>query len=226
MAGRLRGRAALDVLTFTRAALACYFTFIAVFYTAKLMALRARTGRRHADRGRPGTTQWLGHTLFIVLRGTIWLICMARVVAPDLDIWLLPLPEITGPVTAVLGLCLLAGSLGGVVYVHTYLGEAWRSGVAASGPSVLITTGPYSRVRHPLFLAVAAGQLGFFLAVPSLFSLGCLGLGLIALVVQGRYEERRMDARFGAAWRAYAGRTPAIWPAGASAVSTGGVPEG
>jgi protein-S-isoprenylcysteine O-methyltransferase Ste14 len=216
----------LDVMTFGRAALACYFTFIAVFYTAKLMALRARTGRRHADAGAPGTAQWVSHRLFVVLRGAIWLLCVARVAAPDLDRWLGPIDALSHPAVIAAGLGLLLVSLSGVVYVHSYLGDAWRSGVGASGPTMLITTGPYAQVRHPLFLAVAVGQLGFFLALPSLFALACLALGLTVLLLQGRYEERRMEERFGAAWRSYAERTSAIWPPGGPGLPSGGVREG
>jgi protein-S-isoprenylcysteine O-methyltransferase Ste14 len=202
----------LDVLTFSRAALACYFTFIAVFYTAKLMALRARTGRRHADVGEAGTAQWLGHRLFVVARVAIWALCVARVFDPAVDAWLGPVAFLQRPAAILAGLALLTGSLAGIAYVHSYLGDAWRSGVGPAGPTVLVTSGPYARMRHPLFAAVALGQLGFFLALPSLFTLACLGLGLAVLLLQGRYEERRMDERFGAAWRGYASRTPAIWP--------------
>jgi hypothetical protein len=47
-------------MAFGRAVLACYFTFIAVYYTAKLLALRARTGLSHAelgDRARPNMSR-------------------------------------------------------------------------------------------------------------------------------------------------------------------------
>ncbi len=214
------------MMTFARAALACYFTFIAVFYTAKLMALRARTGRRHADVGAAGTAQWVSHRLFAVLRAAIWLFCVARVAQPELDGWILPIERLAAVPVIAAGLGLLLVSLAGVVYVHSYLGEAWRSGVAASGPAALITTGPYAQVRHPLFLAIGLGQVGFFLSLPSLFSLACLALGVAALVLQGRYEERRMAERFGGAWRAYAARTPAVWPMGGPGLPTGGVREG
>ncbi|WP_240539823.1 methyltransferase family protein [Salinarimonas soli] len=212
------------MLTFTRAALACYFTFIAVFYTAKLMALRARTGRRHAERGRAGTAQWFGHTLFIVLRAGIWAICLARVAAPGIDGWFGPLLPITTAPVAGLGLAFLAASLGGVVYIHSFLGEAWRSGVGAGRPAALVTGGPYARVRHPLFVAVGTGQIGFVLAWPSLFSLACLGLGITSLIVQAQYEERHMEAWFGPAWRSYANRTPAFWPPSGPGQAGDGVP--
>jgi protein-S-isoprenylcysteine O-methyltransferase Ste14 len=67
-------------------------------------------------------------------------------------------------------------------------------------------------MRHPLFAAIALGQIGFFLAVPSLFSLTCLLVGVGVLSVQARFEEVRMGERFGGAWRDYAARVPALIP--------------
>jgi len=199
-------------MDFGRAALACYFSFIAVFYAAKLMALRARTGRRHADRGSPGTAQHLGHSVFGVLRLVIWSLCVVRTFEPGLDPWLIPFAALTKPGVVLAGLALLVVSLGLIVYVHTYLGDAWRSGVGPAGPSALITTGPYAVTRHPLFLGIAIGQAGFFLALPSAFSLLCLAVGLAVLWRQAAFEEGQMEARFGDTWRDYARRVPPLLP--------------
>lgn len=199
-------------MDFGRAALACYFTFIAVFYTAKLLALRARTGTSHADYGGPGTPQYVGHRLFGVFRLSIWGLCMARVFWPEIDAALLPFAALTGPASLASGLSLLLVSLGLTIYTHSYMGEAWRSGVAPKGPEHLITGGPFGRMRHPLFAAIAIGQVGFFFALPSAFSLTCLLIGLAVLIVQARFEEQRMAVAFGQAWRDYVRAVPAIIP--------------
>ncbi len=199
-------------MEFGRASLACYFTFIAVYYTAKLLALRAKTGSSHADFGGPGTAQYIAHRLFRIFRATIWALCVARVAWPDIDRLLVPFEGMTGPAALATGLSLLLVSLALTVYVHSYMGEAWRSGVAPTGPQHLVTIGPFSHLRHPLFTAIAIGQLGFFLALPSLFSLLCLGVGITVLVVQARYEEQRMEVSFGQEWRDYAKAVPAIIP--------------
>lgn len=202
----------MDFLDFGRAALACYFTFIAVFYTAKLLALRARTGVPHADYGGRGTPQYVGHRLFGVFRLSIWLLCVARVFAPGIDRWLVPFTAMTGVGSLSLGLSLLLVSFGLTVYIHSYMGEAWRSGVPPGGPEHLLETGPFGRMRHPLFVAIAIGQAGFFFALPSLFSLACLVIGVLVLVAQARFEEERMAAAFGPRWADYAARVPAVIP--------------
>ena len=55
------------------------------------------------------------------------------------------------------------------------------------------------------------GQLGLFLAVPSLFTLACLLLGAGTLLHQARLEEAQLAERFPEAFAAYAARVPA-WP--------------
>jgi protein-S-isoprenylcysteine O-methyltransferase Ste14 len=202
----------LDFMAFGRAVLACYFTFIAVYYTAKLLALRARTGLSHAELGDRGTAQYVAQRLFRVFRAVIWALCVARVFWPEVDRALVPFEAMTGPASLATGLSLLLVCLALTVYVHSYMGEAWRSGVASAGPQHLITAGPFQHLRHPLFTAIAIGQAGFFLALPSLFSLVCLVVGVSVLVVQARFEEQRMAIVFGQDWRDYAAAVPAIIP--------------
>lgn len=201
-------------LDFVRAALACYFTFVAVFYTAKLLALKASTGKSYADPGPRGTLQYVAHRTFVIFRLLIWAICIARVALPAIDYWLVPFLALYTIPVAALGLAFLVASISAVVYVHTYMGAAWRSGVGRDGPTMLITDGPFGVIRHPLFAAIGLGQIGFFLAFPSLFSLICLVVGIVALVVQARYEEQQMERAFEDRWRAYARAVPALIPRG------------
>lgn len=202
----------MDFQDFGRAALACFFTFIAVFYTAKLLALRARTGLSHADYGGRGTPQYVGHRLFGLFRVSIWALCVVRVFLPGVDKYLVPFGFMTGTFSLSLGLSLLLVSLAMTVYTHSYMGEAWRSGVAPGGPQHLITSGPFARMRHPLFVTIAIGQAGFFFALPSLFSLACFLIGVLVLTVQARFEEETMARTFGERWSNYAARVPAILP--------------
>lgn len=200
----------VDLLTFGRAALACYFTFIAVFYTAKLFALRARTGRSHLASGPRGSAQAVGRTFFNVFRLAIWGVCVARVIDPRVDLLVGRFDVLyTAPVVAS-GLFFLVASLALVVYTHSYMAEDWMTGTSAEGPRQLLTGGPFAAMRHPLFVAVALGQIGFFLALPSVFSLVSLLVGISVLRIQAHVEDRALDARFGAAWRAYAERVPAF----------------
>ena len=57
-----------------------------------------------------------------------------------------------------------------------------------------------------MFLGVAFAQLGFFLALPSVFSLLCLVIGLAALYSQTIQEEKHLEQTFSDDYLAYKNR--------------------
>ena len=59
-----------------------------------------------------------------------------------------------------------------------------------------------------MMLCVILGQLGLFLALPSLFTLVCLGVGTWAVLSQVGVEEKLLQQRFGEAYTAYKTSTP------------------
>ncbi len=101
--------------------------------------------------------------------------------------------------------------------------RVWTVGTAAPGTSgrntrrqkasSLNTTGPYSLVRHPLYIGNGVIVLGLALfphawAAPALVA--GLTLGYYALIA--RREEAYLRERFGAQFEAWAARVPALWP--------------
>lgn len=191
-----------------RNVLACYFGFVALFYTARLLALRARTGFSHADPGPKGTANHRHHALFRLFRATILLVCVARVPWPELDRWLLPISGLATPPLALAGVALMVGGLGLVIYVQGFLGAEWRSGIGGVPVRRLVVDGPYARSRNPIFLGVLAGQVGFFLALPSVFTLVCLVVGAVVIRRQAVLEEAELTRRFPIAYPIYRASTP------------------
>ena len=59
-----------------------------------------------------------------------------------------------------------------------------------------------------MFCAVAVAQAGFFLALPSLFSLLCLAVGLWALSRQAKAEEEHLSQVFAEEYRQYTRDVP------------------
>ena len=75
----------------------------------------------------------------------------------------------------------------------------------------LITTGAYSRLRHPMYAALGLYALGFAIGWNTpVHWLSALALALI-LVLKSRREERFLHARF-PDYAAYAARTPRFVP--------------
>jgi protein-S-isoprenylcysteine O-methyltransferase Ste14 len=81
----------------------------------------------------------------------------------------------------------------------------------------LTVTGPYARVRHPLYLGTLLVAVGFALMVGSWASLVALAIFLpwFFLSYFPRKEEaeaRRLETRYGEAFTAYRAEVPALFP--------------
>lgn len=100
----------------------------------------------------------------------------------------------------------------------------WTVGVAAPGTSgrntreqraqTLNTTGPYSLIRHPLYLANGLIVMGLALFPHTwLLPPAVAGLTLIYYTLIAWREEDFLRARFGAGWQEWAEHVPRLWPA-------------
>ena len=114
-----------------------------------------------------------------------------------------------------------AGSL--LVALVGLAGRVWTVGVTPRGTSgrntrqqkaaVLNTTGPYSIIRHPLYVANGLIALGFALFTHTWLAppvVAVAALAYYACIIQR--EEAFLRERFGPAFDAWAARTPAMLP--------------
>lgn len=76
----------------------------------------------------------------------------------------------------------------------------------------LRTDGPYGLVRHPLYCGLLAAATGVAVLRRRPEPLVALGVLSGVLHLKAGAEERRLEARFGAAYRDYAARTPRLVP--------------
>lgn len=104
---------------------------------------------------------------------------------------------------APLGLLLTAAGLGL---------RSWAAGVIHKR-AALATEGPYSLMRHPLYLGSFLVALGFAEIMDDLLALAVILLAVPPIYVYTiRQEERGLAMKFGDAWCLYAGRTGMILP--------------
>lgn len=92
------------------------------------------------------------------------------------------------------------------------LAGAWRVLYSAQRSGLLATSGPYSFLRHPQYVAFVLIMLGFLVQWPTLLTLLMFPVLVIMYVRLALTEEREVAASFGEAYASYAAATPRFLP--------------
>lgn len=92
------------------------------------------------------------------------------------------------------------------------LASSWRVLYQAQRNTMLATTGPYARIRHPQYAAFIVIMFGFLLQWPTLVTLIMFPILVFVYVRLARTEERWALAQFGDEYRRYQANTPAFIP--------------
>lgn len=159
------------------------------------------------------TTQRLEPAASRILRVFIFLVAILLISIPRIPLpWLYFLLWPVGLWPFWLGAAVTVAGLLFAVWARGYLGRNWSRSVTIKQDHALITTGPYSRVRHPIYTGVLAGLLGTAIAVCQVRGFITLVLFFIAFWIKLRMEERWMHSQFGEAYAAYAHQTSALVP--------------
>jgi len=194
------------IVEFTRVYLAVFYTFVAAFYTVRIIAKKRSESREVVFPGATRSATWWNHILFRVFRFMIWMVCVCRMFYPAVDDYLGIIAGLNVFPAILAGNILLTAGFLFSIAVHFDLGRQWRSGIDPAGPEKLRTDGFYNYSRNPMFLGVAIAQAGFFLALPSVFSGVCLLVGWYTLHRQVIAEETHLSHCFPAEYARYRGR--------------------
>lgn len=108
---------------------------------------------------------------------------------------------------------LMATSVGLFVWASRTMGRNWGLVARTRSDHVLVRTGPFARVRHPIYTALALLLLAIAIALGHSARL-ILGAPLYALgtALRVREEERLLRTMFGAEHDAYAARVKRFLP--------------
>lgn len=168
------------------AALIAYALYLALAFGLRSWLQARRTGSTgfKGISGRVGSAEWLAGVLFVVA-------LVIGVAAP-----VLALVGVVEPIGAldrapvhIAGVVLFAAGLAATLAAQVAMGESWRIGVDRSEQTDLVTDGPFSIVRNPIFAAMLPASLGLALMVPSWVALVGLVALLVALELQVRVVE-------------------------------------
>jgi protein-S-isoprenylcysteine O-methyltransferase Ste14 len=120
-----------------------------------------------------------------------------------------PLGNFTDGV-AMAGAILCVNGLAFAIWARVTLGRSWGMPMAQHESPELVTSGPYSLVRHPIYTALAAMLIGTSLVFP--VAVVPCSLTIVYMVFAARREERDMEQRFPGVYSDYMRRSKFIVP--------------
>jgi protein-S-isoprenylcysteine O-methyltransferase Ste14 len=110
-----------------------------------------------------------------------------------------------------------AAGFGFTWWARLTLGDLWSSGVARKEDHVVVETGPYGLVRHPIYTGLIVSAFALALQTGELLSLVGAALLSLGFWVKASLEERLLSETLGPAYADYRRRTPMLapfWPTG------------
>ncbi|MGH3992283.1 MAG: methyltransferase family protein, partial [Pseudonocardiaceae bacterium] len=167
-------------------ALALWAVYGALAFAGRVLLQLIRTGSTGVAglSGSPGSIEWTAGALFL---GALVL----AVAAPILD--LNDVVDAIGSLDTagfhVAGIVLFALGLIGTLAAQLAMGRSWRIGVDEEERTDLVTGGPFTVVRNPIYSAMLPTVAGLTLLVPSVVALAGFALLVIALEIQVRVVE-------------------------------------
>ncbi|HEY7935087.1 MAG TPA: isoprenylcysteine carboxylmethyltransferase family protein [Solirubrobacteraceae bacterium] len=124
-----------------------------------------------------------------------------------------PLGALDGELANILGTLLACVGIAITVIAQFAMGDAWRIGVDPCEQTELVTDGPFSRVRNPIFAAMIPSFIGIALLTPSAVTVAGAILLIVALELQTRLvEEPYLSEVHGQRYAAYAARAGRFLP--------------
>jgi len=170
-----------------------YVTWAAFWVSWVIAAASAKPGSRRDLRARGSTFAILAITFIVV-----------RAVHPGAG-------SLANVPVAVLGTALFLGGLALAVWARVHLGRNWGMPMTTKDEPELVTSGPYSRIRHPIYSGILLAVLGTALAA-SLYALIPFGALTVRFVYSARVEEQTMQREFPNAYASYRARTKMLIP--------------
>jgi protein-S-isoprenylcysteine O-methyltransferase Ste14 len=109
------------------------------------------------------------------------------------------------------GVVLCALGIGVAIWARASIGRNWGMPMSRKENPELVTTGPYSFIRHPIYSGILIAMLGCAVSVSILWLLPLIFFGAY-FIYSARREERIMVEEFPEQYPAYMRRTKMILP--------------
>lgn len=117
----------------------------------------------------------------------------------------------TGPMPQWLGVGLCLAGFAFAFWARWHLGRNWGMPMSLRQGHELVTSGPYTYVRHPIYTGIMLAMIGSAVTL-GLFWLALFALYFVFFIFSARTEEKMMLAQFPDAYPAYRRRTKMLIP--------------
>jgi protein-S-isoprenylcysteine O-methyltransferase Ste14 len=98
------------------------------------------------------------------------------------------------------------------IWARYHIAQYWSASVALRADHHLIRTGPYARIRHPIYTGMLLAVVGTALAIGRYRALVAFVLVLAAFTWKSKREERLLSGQFGPAFEEHRRRTGFFLP--------------
>lgn len=117
-----------------------------------------------------------------------------------------------GLMLASLGVALTWAGIAIALWARWHLGQYWSARITIKEDHKLIRTGPYARLRHPIYTGLDLAVIGSALAIDRWRCLLGVCLIVIGYWIKARREERMLTAQFGEAFAEHCRQTGFLIP--------------
>lgn len=114
--------------------------------------------------------------------------------------------------TAELGFALCITGLGLATWARIHLGRYWSDKVVIQAEHRLVRSGPYARMRHPIYSGVLLAIVGTALVVGEVRALLALVVMSINYTIKAKREDKILALRFGKEFRDYRAHSGLLIP--------------
>ncbi len=187
------------------------------FYWVRVLRLVRKTRRKHGTSAQFVPREPLGRALRIIWYPTVTLWALHPWITLGFALSGHTAPRLLTPLCTSLLLALPATAIAIAAMWATLvcwrkMGSSWRMGINPGEKTELVVSGPYSRVRHPIYALSSTLMLASAAVIPSPAMLVAAAVHVAFLRWESYREELNLIAVHGEAYAAYMRSTGAFFP--------------
>jgi protein-S-isoprenylcysteine O-methyltransferase Ste14 len=110
------------------------------------------------------------------------------------------------------GAAITFAGIGLAIWARWHLGQNWSATVTVKEGHELIRSGPYGRIRHPIYTGMLVAFAGTALALGEYRGLLALGITIVGFFAKARKEERYLVQEFGPRFEEHIRKTGMFLP--------------